>query len=539
SVITEDSIFGDSERNELKSRQLELDDDSRQKRINENLLAYIAMTRSSEHLILIRSISDDGGRTTTPSIYWRMFANPTVRKFGAAFEDISSFDQTVARLMKWVRKGASPKPTADRVYEWLRQTTGSPIAALRDGAWPALLYDNASTLSQESAEQLFGRPLVASVSQLETFAACPFKHFVRYGLNLQIRQDQDPTDLDMGNLYHEALQKIVTSTLQEKLDWANLPEKLANDLIRSCTDEVGQHLREELMLSSARNRHLLSWITRTLEKVTAAQQAAARRGQFRPVLAELAFGIGDKAPAFEVMTPKGHKVELRGKIDRVDLTRGGDAFSVIDYKTSPRRLELDRVWHGLSLQLLIYMMVMQEHGRRIWKNQAQAAAGLYVELVRRLKSVDDPGEAIGPDDPLFNLRVKPRGIVRQDFAQAFDGELTPGKRSDVLNIQINKDGSAHQTSDLVGSDDIEALLNHVREKVGELADRIIGGCIEAHPYKIGDETPCPNCDYRSVCRFQPGLNRYLHLTHLERSAVLEQLTDSRNDSPRESKRKSQ
>jgi ATP-dependent helicase/nuclease subunit B len=339
-----------------------------------------------------------------------------------------------------------------------------------------------------------------------------------------MREEDDPTAMDLGNLYHEALRKIVTATLREKLDWANLPEKLAHDLVWNCTEEVGKELRQELMISSARNRHLLGWIGRTLEKITAGQRAAARRGQFRPALAEMVFGSGGRVPALTLTTPKGNRLDLRGKIDRVDLHRTGHAFSVIDYKTSSKKLELDRVWHGLSLQLLIYMLVIQEHGEKIWGKKAEAAAGLYVELLRRLQSVKDPADEIGPDDPRFDLRVKPRGVVREDFLQSFDEELVPGQYSDVLPVRMNKDGSLSESStDVLRGEDIEALLNYVREKVAELADRILEGAIEAQPYRLGTETPCALCDYRSICRFQPGLNRYLHVQHMNRNSVLEQL----------------
>lgn len=574
-VASEDSILSDSERAELKNRKLELEGDSRQKRMNENLLAYVAMTRSSEKLILMRSVSDEAARLMTPSIYWRMLSNPDGRQFGPRVEDISTTTQAVARLMRWVRRGLPKSPTAEGIYEWLRQSTSSEVARLRQQTWPALQYDNAAKLSEATATALYLKtgitpspgtpgecrgeglpsfilhpsslssspqpnplpeyrerrqtrtlPLVASVSQFETFAACPFKHFLRYGLCLEIREEDDPTALDLGNLYHEALRKIVTATLKEKLDWANLPAQMANDLVWNCTEEVGQELREELMISSARNRHLLGWIGRTLKKVTAGQQAAARRGDFRPALAEMPFGESARVPALNLTTPKGRHVDLRGKIDRVDLSRDGEAFSVVDYKTSHKKVEINRVWHGLSLQLLVYMLVMSEHAEKIFKTKTVAAAGFYVELIRRLQSVEDPDEEIGPDDPRFDLRVKPRGLVRQDFLNAFDAELVPGTSSDVLPVRLKKDGTPYENStDVITSDDLQLLLNYVRTKVGELADQIIDGSIDVRPYRLGTETPCPNCEYNTVCRFQVGVgaNRYLHVAKTDRKIILEQL----------------
>jgi ATP-dependent helicase/nuclease subunit B len=39
------------------------------------------------------------------------------------------------------------------------------------------------------------------------------------------------------------------------------------------------------------------------------------------------------------------------------------------------------------------------------------------------------------------------------------------------------------------------------------------------PYRLNDKSPCPHCDYRSVCRFDPAINRYNHLKPISREEV--------------------
>ena len=63
-------------------------------------------------------------------------------------------------------------------------------------------------------------------------------------------------------------------------------------------------------------------------------------------------------------------MQLRGYIDRVDLAELADELLgiVIDYKrTRQKRLKLDEVYHGLSLQLLGYLLVLAEHGATLAK----------------------------------------------------------------------------------------------------------------------------------------------------------------------------
>src|SRR5262249_44599871 len=157
------------------------------------------------------------------------------------------------------------------------------------------------------------------------------------------------------------LEKLVGEIVRSRTDWAAIsPEQL-----QAVARQVGQALRGELMLSSARNKYLLSRIERTVERVIESQDAVAQRGGFRPRWVELKFGPGQALPPLILSTPGGREVHLRGKIDRVDLLEKQAAFAVIDYKLTERTLALDQVYHGLSLQLLTYLLVLEAGGENL------------------------------------------------------------------------------------------------------------------------------------------------------------------------------
>jgi ATP-dependent helicase/nuclease subunit B len=80
----EDSVLSDVERRELAARNLEIDPDTQRKLLDENLLAYIALTRASEKLIVTRALADAGGRPLGASVYWRRLRE-IFPKLGAAF----------------------------------------------------------------------------------------------------------------------------------------------------------------------------------------------------------------------------------------------------------------------------------------------------------------------------------------------------------------------------------------------------------------------------------------------------------------------
>jgi ATP-dependent helicase/nuclease subunit B len=542
----EDCVLSDAERRSLRKRKIDLDPESDRRLLDERLLAYIAFTRASQQLLVSRCLSDDSGRPRNPSPFWnelrRLAPGASVRHIPrpskADPDSIGTPRQLVTALMRWVRGGGDtaanlPWPP---LYQWLANYTccNDAIDTMRYRAWKALGYMNAAHLSLERAAQLFPQPLQATVARLETFAACPFRHFAKYGLHLRGRDEPDVTAIDLSNAYHRVLEELLKSIIDAKQDWCALDPAAAAELIRTYTAAIGRTLRNELMLSTARNRYILERVERTLEQAVAAMCEMHRRGKYRPAFAPLRFGDGDAShlPAHHVATPKGNALHLHGQIDRVDLHAKGGAFTVADYKLGVSPLALDRVYHGLSLQLLTYLIVVQTGGQQLAGRKLTPAAGFFLQLLRSPQTVDHPGEALAPDHPDFHLRIKPRGILDTRAIHSFDAGLAEGA-STVINVHIKKDGQVgfRGKSDAVDEAEFTAILKHVERRLGELTDRLLAGEVRVEPYWIGRETPCPRCEYRSVCRFEPGINRYRTLQAMKREDVLVQLTSG--GAPRE------
>jgi ATP-dependent helicase/nuclease subunit B len=531
-VGREESILSDGERRALRERRLDLDPDTSQRLFDENLLAYIGLTRASHELVLTRALADEESRPEAPSPYWvrlrelfpQLKPHTIARRSDCDIDCIGTPRQLVTRLMRWARSDSHDAPW-DALYQWLatHACCDDAVDTMRFRAWRALSYDNQSKLSSDVAARLFPSPLRASVSRIESFANCPFQHFVRYGLDLRPREDGEITALDLGNAYHSVLEKLVREMVAQKHNWTDVPPDEAARRIKSYAKQVGETLRGELMLSSARNKYLLARVERTLAQVIKAHEAAARRSRLRPMGAEIGFGIdGAKLPAYEVSTPKGKTLQLYGKVDRVDAIEGESAFAVIDYKLRGNTLELGRVYHGLSLQLLTYLLVIEASGVKLEGKQLTPAAAFYVKLMRQLERADHPDEALAPDHPDFHLQVQPRGVFDGRVLRALDSELSEGW-SKVVKAHLKKDGTpGHtRTSDLADAAEFAGLLRIVKRRLGELADQVIGGEIGIRPYRMRTESPCPHCDYRAVCRFDLAHNVYHPLEPMSRAQVLE------------------
>jgi ATP-dependent helicase/nuclease subunit B len=343
---------------------------------------------------------------------------------------------------------------------------------------------------------------------------------VRYGLGIAGAAPTGVSALDLSHVYHEVLDIIVAEVLEKRADWQNLDKVVTKQLIREYAAAVGHTLKGELMLGTARNKYLLGRIERTIEEIVASQTEMMRRGQFRPSFTHLEFGAKGRMPALRVTTPAGHDAVVHGSIDRVDVLPDGEHFTVFDYKLSAAPLAMQEVYYGLSLQLLTYLLVLQANGEELAGRPLTPVAAFYLPLARRLGDVEHPDKALNPDDPAFHLRVKPRGVFDGNFLPGFDSALAEGK-SEVIQAHVRKGGGFgyRNASDVADPAEFAGLLSFVHRRLGELADEVVAGRVDITPYRINRATPCPRCDYRSICRFEPSINRYTSLQPMRREDV--------------------
>jgi ATP-dependent helicase/nuclease subunit B len=554
----EDSVLSDGDRRELHRRNLDVDGATDRRLLDERFLAYHAMTCASELLYASRPRSDDAARPMGESVFFRRLREMfRVTPASVRAEDpamTATPRQLITSLMRWVRSGkhedggsrmedraaesaarpsvlhppSSPLPV---LYHWLATTRDSipALTPLLTRAWPALGYENQAALTRDVAGQLWPEPFRGGVAEIEAFAACPFAHYLKYGLQLTQRREADVGPMDLGHVYHHVLEKVVADLLRQRKSWADLSDEQKQRVVRAAVEQIGHSLRGEILLSTARNRYLLARIEHTLGQVIATQKVAAARGRFKPAYAKVNFGPGESLPEYELTTPKGRDVRLSGTIDRVDLHDDGHTIAAIDYKLGQRTLGLAEVYHGLTLQLLTYLLVLEASGEALAGKKLTPAAAFYVRMLRWLGDVSHPAEALPIDDPRFALQAKARGLVHESFAREIDQHLQPGETSDVLHAQLKKDGAfgSKGRSDLADADEFAALLAHVKRRLGELADQILDGEIGIQPYMMGQKTPCPTCEYRCVCRFESAGYRFID--PMAREDVLEAVKQVRDD----------
>ena len=318
---------------------------------------------------------------------------------------------------------------------------------------------------------LFGSAL--SPTTLESFAMCPFRHFLDHVLRLAPLEAPEQVVTiearERGTLIHDVLERYFRPDPEAALAVPPPFDDAQLERLRALAEEAFARVE-----SQGKTGKVLFWrierdkIRRDLERFVAIETERARSTHATPVAVELGFGRGDEAPI--VIRAAGRDVAFRGQMDRVDLEPDGSVV-VIDYKSGSseayRDIERDALGRGRHLQLPIYAKAARE---------------------RFAARPCDPGPA----------KARLRAEYRFVSSEASFG---------VVQVELTRT--------------LDAALSEV---LGILVSTIDAGCFPPNPGPLErfGHANCAWCDFDDLCpndrgdlwreaRQDPALDAYVHL----------------------------
>ncbi|SFV04186.1 PD-(D/E)XK nuclease family protein [Alicyclobacillus macrosporangiidus] len=505
----------------------------------ERAVVHTALTRGTERLFLTYPLSDEAGKAARPSrVVERVSALPAGAVDTQIWVEDALWDEPqvwtpLAALDTWVgvieqarRTGRVPV-AAVWVFDWLR---GEDAVQRRlDAALAGLGFTAvARPLPARLASALYGQPLHVHVHQLEAFAACPFQHFVRYGLRVGDEDVARAARAARGNLIHDVLERFVEEHAAAPEAWRALSDDEAVERVRARFAEVLQQPRTQAWRRLATRLEAARTALGVIEKAAVVLTRHVRHGRFLPVHSELSFGDDARAglPALEVALPGGGVVRVHGRIDRVDVAEaeGRLAFRVMDYKSNMGiALDLLKVHHGLQLQLPLYAAVVARHARVLFGTEAEPAAVLYMPVGRSPRTVRVPES--GDEARVHAYRsMRPRGLLLADpeLVAWMDERLPDGSETELFGKVFTKDGRFTKGAPVAGADAWRGMLRKVLGHVREVSARVAGGEIQIAPYQLSlDDHACKRCPLQSVCHLDRRWERPMRrLERRERADIL-------------------
>ena len=342
-------------------------------------------------------------------------------------------------------------------------------------------------LTEEAAKRLYGEEFETSITRMERFAVCAFSHFLTYGLGLREREEYDFQAADLGNVCHRALERFSYKVERETGDWLKLTEEQRNQYVEESVEEAIADYGNSILYSSSRNAYLIVRMKRMLEKTVWALTKQLAAGDFKPSAYEMRFA--------------------NGKIDRVDTYEDGDCIyvKVIDYKTGSKSFDVTALYHGLQLQLMVYMdAALQLEQKKHPQKEILPAGVFYYRIQDPL--IDRPKE--GEEQESILKELKPDGMIslEKEVLEHLDHCMVG--ESSVIPVKYNKNGSLSKSSKAASAQDFYLMMKYAVNKVEEIRQKILSGDVKVNPYRRGTETSCDYCSYRQICGFDTKMEGY-------------------------------
>ncbi len=502
-------------------------------------LCYIAFTRPSQRLYVTYPAVDEKGSAVSPSQFvaelqerFEDLATESIAAGPGDIETITTQAALVELLCTHLGKdppGTGPCPDIDPagLLEAIRGQDRFQAAARTVLA--ALEYRNRAELDPGIVAELFGSRLYSSATRLRSFAQCPYRHFARYVLGLRQRKEFKFEPLDLGGFYHKVLDGWLKQLKAQGQSLADAPDERLVDVVRQ---QVRLLVETDAFVSnfashSPHNAFIIHDAAAVLEECVLAIAEMTRAGGFEPAFSELSFGEPNQGRTslgtLEIALDDGRVLSLSGKIDRLDVANidGKETAIIFDYKRRPSSFRFQELYHGLDMQLPIYMLAARADSTDS-KTDRDLVGAFYMP-------VEAPPAPIEIDELPARAQKfthKAHGIFNAACAGHLDRAASQYSR--FYNFFVTTDGrpyGRYQSTGALKPADFRKLLAFTRTKLARLAAEIFSGRIDVAPYRTGTKSPCSLCEFKALCRFDWQINEYNWLEPLSKTEVLKRMGD--------------
>lgn len=542
-ISKDDGVLNDSDRENLGAKGVEVDIDSKTKTFEEQFLVYRALTSTTNALTITYPISDHEGKTLRPSVIVsrlkKIFPNIKNESYlsdieyktnDEIVEGISTKAPTFNELIKYIKEYQEEKHINEAwldIYKYFINDEEYKFRALN--IVNGLNYTNqVKKIESEKIKELYSSKLF-SVSRLEKYAQCPFAYFVQYGLKAKERKEFEFTPPDFGTFVHNILDKFSKQLAVDNLDWRDITPEYIGDKVTIIVDELVAKIPGYILESSARYKYLAYRLKNMLISAISIISEQVKKGSFDPVDYEVEFGVKGKYPPIKIQLENGEEINLIGQIDRVDMFEEDEEkyIRIVDYKSGNKSISLTDVYHGLQLQLLVYLDAILESARYNDGN-INPAAILYFKIddpiIKKNENMED--EDIR-EEILKQLKMKGLVLKDQNIIRKMDNTLPEGEKgtSLVVPASINKDGTISKNTSGVNADEFNVLRKYVKHTIKELSSDMLDGNIGITPYKSKESTSCDFCQFSSICQFDSTMkdNNYKIINKKDQDEIINKM----------------
>lgn len=527
--IAHGGILTQMDRQKLLALGANLAPSDRERAFMQRFYLYFVMTKPSQELIVSYARVGSDGSALRPSYL--------VRTLQKLFPELSVDTRENLPVEDYYLSEASLR---ERYVHCLLAYAGGPATAevseelallyAKEGentslADAAFYRHQAEHLSPAVREAIYGGDITTSISRLESYAQCAYSYYLQYLLFLREREEYALEALDLGNLYHDVLDRYARRLGENKEAWDQISDNESTEILEASLEESLTYFDKTDSFEEPRGAYTLQRVRTTLEQTIRVLRDQVRKGEFVPSGFEVDFHEVRDTEALSIAIDEMHKIRLRGKIDRIDLAevKGKVYVKIVDYKSSGKDIDFNKLYNGTQVQLILYMDAAMEAVRAAHPDQeVLPGAMFYYHIDRPLLEEDDLQKAkkANPDaDPAELLDVairralRVKGLINEDpdVVQALDRGIEVGTESEVIPVGRKKDGAYTNGSDIISHDDFQTLSDYVHLQMERTGRLLSDGVITCAPLRGNDDNDaCKYCSYHSVCGFDPSIDGFYY-----------------------------
>lgn len=530
-IHKDEGFLNDKDRGELKQKGLELAKGTRELLFDDNFNIYKALLVPQEKLYLSYPIADSTGKSLRPSMIIskikKIYTN-ILEKSDVVNEEsvITTKQATFEEMLSNIRK-LQDEEKIDPIWKELYYLYSNDIGYKEklQNAIKGLKYTNQPVkINNKNLEKLYGNTLNTSISRLEQYKKCAFSYYLKYGLSISDKSLLKIQSLDTGTFMHDVIDEFFDQLIQREIKLKNITDEEIEQIVSSIINEKLTLNRNYIFTSTPRYVVLTKRLKKVILKSIKYIVQTLNQSEFEIFGNEVEFKKGKEYKPIVIDLKEGKKVEITGKIDRIDLAKNKDGkyVRIIDYKSSIKNIDLNEFVAGLQIQLLTYLDA-------VTKIEDVIPAGvLYFNLldpiIKAEKNMSD--EEIEQE---IKKQFKMQGLILADVnvVRMMDKKLEKGA-SNVIPAYIDTSGNLSNTkSSVVTKEQFASLQKYTNKIIKQIAEEILSGEIGIHPSYNSKKkkTPCEYCEYKSICNFDKTKNEYKYIPNLEKQIIFDMIKE--------------
>ncbi|MBR4235206.1 MAG: PD-(D/E)XK nuclease family protein [Clostridia bacterium] len=352
----------------------------------------------------------------------------------------------------------------------------------------------------------------ASISRLEEYALCPFRHFVHYGLKPQSDEPFEVNPQNRGQFLHECAERFTKTVSGIQPDAEEYRARMNEVVDEVLQGELSPYIKDgnSAQMEVASLRRIASRAAEMLYK-------QLKKGIFAPIELEVDFG---KEGRQFINLPDGTAVPLDGRIDRVDggIFEGEKYTFVVDYKSGSKQLDASEIYAGLELQLLVYLAASCR------KHSALCAGIYYFHIADKPVASEERETAAIEKERVKSTKLKGISLADERVLNAIADDV-----SSVIDVSFTQ-GGISKKANVATQEEFRLLMNHVMSKCAEFTRRIYAGDTAVRPIKTRSGDACRYCRYSAICMKDKHLGpSKRRLEKLKFTALKEKLLNEQKD----------